>query len=100
MSRQPLDEAAIQAGLAALPAWRREGVRLIREYRFPDFRRGALFLTGAAFAAEALDHHPDWSGVYDRVRIELTTHSARALTPLDFALARELERLAKDLGAS
>jgi 4a-hydroxytetrahydrobiopterin dehydratase len=99
MSRQPLDEAAIQAGLAALPAWRREGVRLIREYRFPDFRRGALFLTGAAFAAEALDHHPDWSGVYDRVRIELTTHSAQALTRLDFDLAQQFERLALDLGA-
>lgn len=99
MARTPLDPAAIAAELSSLPAWRREGARLIRDYRFPDFRRATLFLTGAAFAAEALDHHPDWSGAYDRVRIELTTHSARALTQLDFALARQLEALARDLGA-
>jgi 4a-hydroxytetrahydrobiopterin dehydratase len=48
----------------------------------------------AALAAEKLDHHPEWSNVYNRVEARLTTHSARGLTALDLDLARTMDRLA------
>jgi 4a-hydroxytetrahydrobiopterin dehydratase len=86
--------------LRDLPDWRQRGARIERHWRFPSFRHATLFLTGTALAAESLNHHPEWSGSYDRVRIALTTHSAKALTELDFRLAAELEALAQQLGAT
>ena len=51
-------------------------------------------MASAALRAEAMNHHPEWSNVYDRVTINLTTHDAGGVTELDLALARQLERLA------
>jgi 4a-hydroxytetrahydrobiopterin dehydratase len=51
-------------------------------------------MTGAAFEAERLQHHPEWSNVYNRVTVDLVTHDAQGITALDFDLARRMQQLA------
>jgi 4a-hydroxytetrahydrobiopterin dehydratase len=75
--------------LATRPGWRLsdDGSFITREFKFADFRAAFSFMTHVALAAEQADHHPEWSNVYNRVDIRLTTHDAGGLTDLDFALA-------------
>jgi 4a-hydroxytetrahydrobiopterin dehydratase len=80
--------------LAAHPAWTLLDGRLHREFRFAGFSEAFGFMARAALAAEKLDHHPDWSNVYDRVVVTLSTHDAGGLTDLDFRLAEEMDRIA------
>jgi 4a-hydroxytetrahydrobiopterin dehydratase len=92
-----LDEAA-RAGLAAaLPEWKpaegRDAIR--REFRFRDFNEAWGFMARVALLAEAQDHHPEWSNVYNRVDILLTTHDAGGLSERDLRLARAIDGLAK-----
>ncbi len=79
--------------LAALPHWRHDAQRraIVREFVFPDFVRAFAFMTQVALEAEKRNHHPDWSNVYNRVTIALTTHDAGGLTERDFALARAID---------
>ena len=93
-----LAEAEIQAALRTLPGWRREGATLCRGLRFGSFARAFAFMTAVAEQAEALNHHPDWRNVYDRVDICLHTHDAGGLTALDVELARRISDLATRLG--
>jgi len=80
--------------LSQLPGWAVVEGKLHREFRFPDFKRAFAFMTSVALQADAMDHHPDWSNVYDRVIIRLTTHDASGLTSKDFELAAAADRLA------
>jgi 4a-hydroxytetrahydrobiopterin dehydratase len=89
-----LDEADITAGLASLSGWTRVGDGIEKEFRFPDFVRAFGFMASVALLAERADHHPEWSNVYGRVRIRLTTHDAGGLSARDFALANSIESLA------
>lgn len=71
-----------------LPLWRREGdTALLRDLVFVDFKAAFAFMTEVAAVADRMDHHPEWSNVYNRVAIRLTTHDARGLTQRDVALA-------------
>ena len=88
-----LSDAEIQSLLAKLAGWQVNGNKLRRELRFPDFSAAFGFMTRLALAAEKLDHHPEWSNVYNRVTIELSTHDAGGLTVLDFELARSANSL-------
>ena len=83
-----LTDAEIASALAGLAGWELREGRLHREFRFSDFRAAFAFMTRCALAAEALDHHPDWSNVYNRVAVDLVTHDAGGLTSLDLELAR------------
>ena len=89
-----LDEAEVRAALDELPGWSIEAGKLHREFRFPDFVRAFGFMSSAALVAEKLDHHPEWSNVYGRVVVDLTTHDAGGLTALDLELARRMNELA------
>lgn len=83
--------------LAALPSWRANpGGRpaIARKFVFADFNAAFGFMTRVALMAEKSDHHPEWSNVYNRVVIDLTTHDAGGISERDFALAAEVERLA------
>lgn len=87
---------AVHAALAdpALRSWAvREG-KLYREYRFPSFVDAFGFMTSVALRAEAMNHHPEWTNVYDRVTVSLSTHDSGGVTDRDLALARQMERLA------
>ncbi len=90
-----LDEAA-RAGLAAaLPGWEKaEGRDAIRRgFCFRDFSEAWGFMARVALLAEAQDHHPEWSNVYNRVDILLTTHDAGGLSERDLRLARAIDGL-------
>ena len=62
-----------------------------KEIKFKDFKTAFAFMGQVAEAAEELNHHPEWSNVYNRVRITLTTHDTNGLGPLDYALAQKIE---------
>ncbi len=93
MAAQPLTPADIEALSEALPRWSLVSGKLHREFRFADFSEAFGFMTRVALAAEALNHHPEWSNVWNRVVIELTTHDTGGLSNLDLALARRIDRL-------
>lgn len=83
------------SGLAEeLPEWRVEGASLVREFVFRDFSEAWGFMSRVALEAEKMNHHPDWSNVYNRVRIALTTHDAGGLTERDVRLAKRIDALA------
>ena len=83
------------AALAELSGWRMEGGRdaIVREFRFADFSQAWGFLSRVALLAEAADHHPEWSNVYNRVTIALTTHECDGLSERDVAMARAIDAL-------
>jgi len=90
-----LADADVTQRLAALPAWTVKDGKLHRELTFPDFTQAFAFMTDVAREADALDHHPEWFNVYNRVVIDLATHDAAGITTLDFELARRAEDLAR-----
>jgi 4a-hydroxytetrahydrobiopterin dehydratase len=94
MAAARLDDDAISAALAGLDGWTREGDAITRTFRFPDFARAFGFMASAALAAEAMNHHPDWSNVYNRVTVHLSTHDAGGLTQNDIDLAGRMDELA------
>ena len=84
--------------LAALPQWSVQEGKLHREYRFEDFSQAIGFIAMAALKIEVLDHHPEWSNVYNRVSVDLVTHDAGGITMKDFALAALLDKVAQRFG--
>ncbi len=70
-----------------------DGTAISKSFKFGGFPEAFGFMTRAAFAAEAADHHPDWRNVWNRVEVTLTTHDAGGLTEKDIALARKMEAL-------
>lgn len=90
-----LGDAERAAALAALPEWRLvEGRDAIeREFRFADFSAAFGFMSRVALQAEKLGHHPEWSNVYNRVHVVLSTHDIGGLSANDITLARFMEGL-------
>jgi 4a-hydroxytetrahydrobiopterin dehydratase len=71
-----------------------EGRKIVRDIVFKDFVTAFGFMTKVAILAEKMNHHPEWSNVYNRVHIELTTHDAgNTVTEKDIVLATEIEKL-------
>ena len=89
-----LSEAELEGGLGRLPGWTREGNAIRRQYQFRDFRAAMWFLNAAAAVADAMDHHPEWCNVYNRVTVTLSTHDAGGVTEKDIALAEAMDRAA------
>lgn len=88
------DESAALA--VDLPNWSLEQGQLRRDLRFADFSEAFGFMTRVALAAEALGHHPEWSNVWNRVTIALTTHDIGGLSDLDVELARRIDAIVGD----
>jgi 4a-hydroxytetrahydrobiopterin dehydratase len=78
-----------------LPGWSLVEGRgaIARDYKFRDFSEAWGFMNRVALLAESQNHHPDWSNVWNRVRIELSTHDAGGLTDNDVKLARAINAL-------
>jgi 4a-hydroxytetrahydrobiopterin dehydratase len=93
MAATPLTPEQIHGLATALPAWNLVNGKLQRELRFADFSEAFGFMARAALAAEALGHHPEWSNVWNRVTIALTTHDTGGLSNLDVELARRIDGL-------
>ena len=92
---QKLDDAQRGALLARFPEWTHEPGRdaITRQFKFADFAQAFGFMASVAIIAEKMDHHPEWSNVYNRVDILLTTHDADGLSERDAKLAEAIERL-------
>jgi 4a-hydroxytetrahydrobiopterin dehydratase len=93
---EKLDDAG-RANLAAeLPGWAmvdgRDAIR--RSFRFADFSAAWGFMARVALLAEAQDHHPEWSNVWNRVEITLSTHDAGGLSARDVRLAKAIDAVA------
>ena len=82
-----LDDQQIQERLDSLPGWSLREGKLYREYAFEDFVGAFGFMSKAALMAERMNHHPEWSNVYNRVTVRLTTHDAGGITERDLKLA-------------
>jgi len=97
-----LNEEERASALAQLAGWELHPQRdaILRSFRFRDFAEAFAFMTQVALAAEKADHHPEWSNVWNRVDVLLTTHSDGGLTQKDVALARRIDRIAASLAGS
>jgi 4a-hydroxytetrahydrobiopterin dehydratase len=89
-----LGDADSAARLKALPGWSLEAGKLHKAFTFKGFVEAWSFMSAVALVAEAMGHHPEWSNVWNRVTVDLTTHDAGGLTALDFDLAARMEGLA------
>ncbi|QIG78362.1 4a-hydroxytetrahydrobiopterin dehydratase [Stakelama tenebrarum] len=90
-----LSDKARQNALAELGAWIHNAERdaISRRFTFADFSEAFAFMARVALLAEKADHHPEWSNVYNRVDILLTTHDAGGLSQRDVQMARDIEAL-------
>jgi 4a-hydroxytetrahydrobiopterin dehydratase len=84
MERAPPDGWTLEEG----------GKALVRSFRFADFAEAFAFLTRVAEHAESVDHHPEFTSVWNRVDFRLTSHDAGGVTERDIALAEAIDRLA------
>jgi 4a-hydroxytetrahydrobiopterin dehydratase len=88
----------VDAVLAQLSGWTAADGReaIVKTFRFKDFNQAFGFMTRIALAAEKLDHHPEWSNVYNRVEVLLATHDADGVTELDLKLAKIMDAAASE----
>ena len=89
-----MNASEISKRLEKLPGWELNGQVISKTYKFKDFTEAFEFMKAVAGVAEMLDHHPDWTNVYNTVEIRLTSHEAGGLTELDFELAGKMNQLA------
>jgi len=93
MPATPLTPEQIEGLATELLTWSLVNGKLQRELRFADFVEAFAFMTKVALVAEAMGHHPEWSNVWNRVTIALTTHDTGGLSNLDLEMARRIDAL-------
>ena len=91
---KPLSTEEIETHLASLPGWQRYDGTIGRDFTFADFSEAWAFLTRIALLSEKMDHHADWSGVYNKVSIRLSTHVAGGVTHKDISMATAITQYA------
>jgi len=91
MAATKLAETEIAAELGKLKGWTIANGNLHRVFEFKDFSAAFGFMARVALAAEKMDHHPDWSNSWNKVTVDLSTHSAGGLTKNDFELAGKMQ---------
>ena len=90
-----LTAAELQQTLPTLASWSLVNGKLHKAFQFASFIEAFGFMTKVALVAEAMNHHPEWSNVYNRVTIDLTTHDAGGISARDFELAAKMDSLAQ-----
>ena len=94
MPRIPLcNQHELQEFLHQNPQWLVQDGKLHREYQFASFVQAFGFMAQVAQLAEAMNHHPDWSNSYNRVKVELITHTSGGITRLDMELALKMDEI-------
>ncbi len=94
MKPHPLTLAEIQAALTGLSGWTLERDALAKTFSFETFRDALAYMVRVGFEAEELDHHPEWTNVYNRVSVRLNTHAAGGkVTAKDVELAQRMEKV-------
>jgi 4a-hydroxytetrahydrobiopterin dehydratase len=92
-----MNDQDIAQAVAKMPHWSVQAGKLHREYKFADFAHAVGFMMISAPGIEKMDHHPEWSNVYNRVVVDLNTHDVGGITQKDFDLAALLEGIATKL---
>jgi 4a-hydroxytetrahydrobiopterin dehydratase len=89
---QLLSDDERRKALAELDGWQEtpDGRAIGKRFKFKSFSEAFAFMTRVALAAEKMDHHPEWSNVYNQVEVKLSTHSAKGVTELDIKLAKKM----------
>ena len=93
MHAKKLSPTEIEQRLIGLVDWKIVQHKLYRKFIFEDFSQAFGFMSRVALLAETMDHHPEWSNVYNRVEIYLTTHDADGISERDFTLASRINEL-------
>ena len=94
MATSPLSQQDVDEALQKLPGWKHDADALAKEFKFGTFKEAMSFMVRIGFEAEAMDHHPDWTNVYNRVSIRLNTHDAGSkVTAKDVQLAQKIESI-------
>jgi 4a-hydroxytetrahydrobiopterin dehydratase len=91
MPAKKLSDAEIQVLLPKLPGWKIVAGKLHQEYKCKDFVAAFGNMTRVALVAEAMNHHPEWCNVWNKVVIDLTTHSVKGISDYDFVLAEKID---------
>jgi 4a-hydroxytetrahydrobiopterin dehydratase len=91
--QRKLSERELGAALQTLRGWTVANGKLHKEFKFKDFVQAFGFMSSVALIAEGMNHHPDWSNVYNRVVIDLVTHDLGGISSLDVEFAAKVEML-------
>jgi len=92
-----LSNQQLENQLKELEDWNIKNKKLFKAFKFSDFAQAFEFMSLVAILAEAMDHHPEWSNVYNEVEINLVTHSEGGITQLDIDLAKKIDSQYHDL---
>ena len=92
-TRQKLSEAEVVGRLPEVQGWELIDGKLSKTFLFDSFIHAFGFMASVALAAESMNHHPEWSNVYNRVAIALNTHDVGGISDLDFTLAQRIESI-------
>ena len=93
MAVQKLSAKKIATKLAKLKGWSLKTGKLHRSFTCRDFGHAFSCMTGVALAAESMNHHPEWSNVWNKVTVDLSTHSVGGISNLDFELAGKIQKI-------
>ena len=95
MARYKVDYEELTAALADLSGWEEKEGKLHKTYKFDSFAQAIGWMVSVAVHADKMDHHPEWSNVYNKVEVNLVTHDMdNAISNLDIELARQMDALA------
>ncbi len=95
IQRIKLTSEEIQQTLIDMPGWKAIGGKLVKQFNFKGFMQAMGWMVSVGIAAEKLDHHPEWSNIYNKVDVALTTHDmGNAISSWDIALAKTMDELA------
>ena len=93
MKYKKLSENELDETVRAMNGWELEDGKLKKSFRFSNFAQAFGFMTRIALEAEKMNHHPDWSNVYNTVTIKLSTHDAGGITDYDIKLAKVIDNI-------
>lgn len=98
LKAEKLNQDAIEKALGTLDGWRKsdDHIGLEKTFQFSDFNAAFGFVARVALAADKMDHHPEWSNVYNKVTVRWTTHSQGGVSDLDLKLMRQCNRYADE----
>ena len=89
-----LESDDVKAGLEKLDGWALNGDFIQKTFVFDDFVAAFGWMSAVALVAERMNHHPDWTNIYNKVRVRLSTHDAGGVTALDLELAAAMDQMA------
>jgi 4a-hydroxytetrahydrobiopterin dehydratase len=94
MQRKRLTKAELNDALASLPGWTIKDGKLYKQFKFRTFAQALGWMVAVGIAADKMDHHPEWSNIYNRVSVNLVTHDLNnSISGWDILLARKMENL-------